>query len=228
MFLNAGVGTFAPIEHTSEEQFDTMVNVNFKGTFFSLQKFIPILNDGASVIFLASGNTSLNMPNSSVYSATKSALAHLARIATIELAERNIRVNTVSPGPTQTEMQGKLGFDQESLEGMTKQIISQVPLAKMGVPEDVAKMVVYLADNETSSFITGSDFFIDGEWPYNILKLKIRKMNSKTRKIIGWSLSGLVALMLVASATDKIIGSAHALKWPNHLVFLLHLMQFSA
>jgi len=162
LFLNAGVGTFAPIEHTSEEQFDTMVNVNFKGTFFSLQKFIPILNDGASVIFLASGNTSLNMPNSSVYSATKSALAHLARIATIELAERNIRVNTVSPGPTQTEMQGKLGFDQESLEGMTKQIISQVPLAKMGVPEDVAKMVVYLADNETSSFITGSDFFIDG------------------------------------------------------------------
>ncbi len=162
LFLNAGVATFAPIAHTSEEQFDTMLSVNFKGTFFLLQKFIPLLNDGGSVIFLASGNTSLNMPNSSVYSATKSAVLHLSKIATKELAERNIRVNTVSPGPTQTDMQDKLGFDKESLEGMRKQIISQVPLAKMGVPEDIAKMVVYLADNTTSSFITGSDFFIDG------------------------------------------------------------------
>ncbi|MEZ2446170.1 SDR family oxidoreductase [Chitinophaga sp. RCC_12] len=162
LFINAGVAFFAPIEHTSEEQFNTMTNVNFKGSFFMLQKFIPILNDGASVIFLTSGNTALNMENSSVYSASKSAIAHLAKIAAKELASRKIRVNTVNPGPTETEMQGKFGMDEATLQGMKNMIISQVPLAKMGVPEDVAKMVVYLADNNVSSFITGAEFFIDG------------------------------------------------------------------
>lgn len=162
LFLNAGVAFFTPIEFTSEEQFDTMVNTNFKGSFFTLQKFIPILNDGASVVFLTSGNTALNMPNSSVYSASKSAISHLARITAKELASRKIRVNTVNPGPTITEMQSKFGMDEATLNGMKAMIISQVPLAKMGVPEDVAKMVVYLSDNNTSSFITGAEFFIDG------------------------------------------------------------------
>lgn len=162
LFINAGIAFFAPIEFTSEEQFDTMVNTNFKGSFFTLQKFIPILNDGASVVFLTSGNTAMAIPNSSVYSASKSATSHLARIATKELASRKIRVNTVNPGPTQTEMQGKFGMDETTLNGMKAMIISQVPLAKMGVPEDVAKMVVYLSDDTTSSFITGAEFFIDG------------------------------------------------------------------
>lgn len=162
LFINAGVAFFAPIEYTSEEQFDTMANVNFKGSFFTLQKFLPILNDGASVIFLTSGNTALNMENSSVYSASKSAVSHLARIAAKELAPRKIRVNTVNPGPTETEMQGKFGMDEATLTGMKAHIISQVPLSKMGVPEDVAKMVVYLSDDTISSFITGAEFFIDG------------------------------------------------------------------
>lgn len=162
LFINAGVAFFAPIEYTSEEQFDTMVNVNFKGSFFTLQKFLPILNDGASVIFLTSGNTALAMANSSVYSASKSAISHLAKIAAKELAPRNIRVNTVNPGPTETEMQGKFGMDEKTLSAMKTQIISQVPLAKMGIPEDVAKMVAYLSDNAVSSFITGGEFFIDG------------------------------------------------------------------
>jgi NAD(P)-dependent dehydrogenase (short-subunit alcohol dehydrogenase family) len=162
LFINAGVAFFSPIQYTSEEQFDTMVNVNFKGSFFTLQKFLPILDDGASVIFLASGNTALAMENSSVYSATKSAISHLAKIAAKELAPRKIRVNTINPGPTETEMQGKFGMDVATLQGMKDVIISQVPLAKMGVPEDVAKMVAYLADNTISSFITGAEFFIDG------------------------------------------------------------------
>ncbi len=162
LFLNAGVASFVPIALTSEDQFDTMVNTNFKGSFFTFQKFIPVLKDGASVIFLTSGNTALNMPNSSVYSASKSAISHLAKIAAKELAPRKIRVNTVNPGPTETEMQGKFGMDEATLNGMKTMIISQVPLAKMGVPEDVAKMVVYLSDGTTSSFITGAEFFIDG------------------------------------------------------------------
>jgi len=162
LFVNAGVAFFVPIEHTSEEQFDTMMDVNFKGSFFTLQKFIPVLNDGASVIFLTSGNTALAMPNSSVYAASKSAVGHLSKIAAVELAPRKIRVNTVNPGPTETEMQGKFGMDEATLEGMKKMIIGQVPLSKMGKPEDVAKLVAYLSDEATSSFITGSEFFIDG------------------------------------------------------------------
>ena len=162
LFINAGVAFFVPVEHTSEEQFDNMVDVNFKGSFFTLQKFIPVLNDGASVVFLTSGNTALAMPNSSVYSASKSAVSHLSKIAAKELAPRKIRVNTVNPGPTETEMQGKFGMDEPTLQGMKTYIISQVPLGKMGVPEDVAKMVMYLSDNTTSSFITGGEYFIDG------------------------------------------------------------------
>lgn len=162
LFINAGVAFFAPIEFTSEEHFDIMVDVNFKGSFFTLQKFIPILNDGASVVFLTSGNTALAMESSSVYSASKSAVSHLAKIAAKELAPRQIRVNTINPGPTQTEMQSKFGLDEATLSNMKTQILSQVPLRKMGVAEDVAKLVAYLSDNRVSSFITGGEFFIDG------------------------------------------------------------------
>ncbi|MBD2757278.1 SDR family oxidoreductase [Spirosoma validum] len=162
LFINAGVAFFAPIDSTSEAQFDTMVNVNFKGAFFTLQKFLPILNDGASIVFLTSGNTALAMESSSVYSASKSAISHLAKIAAKELAPRQIRVNTVNPGPTETEMQSKFGMDEATLMGMKTQILSQVPLRKMGVAEDVAKMVAYLSDNTVASFITGGEFFIDG------------------------------------------------------------------
>ncbi|WP_217605438.1 SDR family oxidoreductase [Chitinophaga sp. GbtcB8] len=162
LFINAGVAFFAPIEYTTEEQFDVMTDINFKGSFFTLQQFIPLLSDGASVIFLTSNSTAMTMPGSAVYAAGKSAVGHLARIAAKELAPRKIRVNTVNPGPTQTEMIGKFGLDEATLKGMTESILAQMPLAKIGTAEDVAKMVTYLADNSTSSFITGAEFFIDG------------------------------------------------------------------
>lgn len=162
LFINAGVALFSPIEHTTEEQFDTITDINFKGSFFTLQQFIPLLSDGASVIFLTSNSTAMTMPGSSVYAAGKSAVGHLARIAAKELAPRKIRVNTVNPGPTQTEIIGKFGLDEATLKGMTESIIAQMPLAKIGTAEDVAKMVAYLADNSTASFITGAEFFIDG------------------------------------------------------------------
>jgi len=162
LFINAGVAFFAPIEYTTEEQFDAMTDINFKGSFFTLQQFIPLLSDGASVIFVTSNSTAMTMPGSSVYAAGKSAVGHLAKIAAKELAPRKIKVNTVNPGPTQTEMIGKFGFDEATLKGMTESILAQMPLAKIGTAEDVAKMVAYLADNSTSSFITGAEFFIDG------------------------------------------------------------------
>ena len=162
LFINAGVAFFSPIEYTTEEQFDAMTDINFKGSFFTLQQFIPLLSDGASVIFLTSNSTAMTLPGSSVYAAGKSAVGHLAKIAAKELAPRKIRVNTVNPGPTQTEMIGKFGFDEATLKGMTENILAQMPLAKIGTAEDVAKMVAYLADDSTSSFITGAEFFIDG------------------------------------------------------------------
>jgi NAD(P)-dependent dehydrogenase (short-subunit alcohol dehydrogenase family) len=162
LFLNAGVASFSPIEFTTEDQFDTLVDTNFKGSFFTLQKFISILNEGASVVFLTAGITGMNMANSAAYSASKSAVSHLAKIAAKELAPKKIRVNIVSPGPISTEIEDKMGLDKATITGMKEKLVSQVPLAKMGVPEDVAKMVTFLSDNTTSSFITGSEFLIDG------------------------------------------------------------------
>ena len=162
LFINAGVASFTPIESTTEAQFDEMMGVNFKGAFFTLQKFLPLLADGAAVVLLSSNSASMARANSAVYSASKVALNMLMKSAAVELAPRKIRVNAVSPGPTQTEMMHKFGLDKATLEGMTQMIVGQVPLGKMGIPEDVAKMVLYLADNHTSSFITGVEFLIDG------------------------------------------------------------------
>lgn len=162
LFLNAGVAFFSPIEYFTENHFDTIFNTNVRGTFFILQKFLPLLNDGASVILVASGNTAMAMPNSSAYSASKAALVSIGKIVAIELAPRNIRVNIISPGPTETEMQSKFGMDEATLESVKAQIIKDVPLKRMGRPEDIAKLAMHLADNNASSFITGAEFFIDG------------------------------------------------------------------
>jgi NAD(P)-dependent dehydrogenase (short-subunit alcohol dehydrogenase family) len=162
LIVNAGVASFQPIAHTSEEVFDNMMNINFKGAFFTLQKFLPILNDGAAIVLISSNSATMASPGTSVYSASKAALSTLMRIAAVEFAPRKIRVNVISPGPTETEMPRKFGFDEQTLKGMREAITQQVPLAKIGTPKDVALLALYLANNETSSFITGAEFFIDG------------------------------------------------------------------
>lgn len=161
LFINAGIGAFAPIEQTTEEQFDSVMNVNLKGAYFTLSKFIPHLNDGASVVFLSSNSASMSIPNSSIYASSKLALNSVMKIAALELAPRKIRVNSVSPGPTKTEIMNKFGLEQAVIDQLNEGMISQIPLAKMGTAEDVAKLVVYLSD-EASTFITGSEFVIDG------------------------------------------------------------------
>lgn len=161
LFINAGVGAFAPIEHTQESQYDDVMNVNFKGAFFTLSKFIPTLNDGASVVLLSSINGTISQSNTAIYAASKAALNSLAKIAAIELAPRKIRVNIVSPGPTETEILTKFGFDDTTLAYVKDSLPKQIPLAKMGKSEDVAKLVSYLSSEE-SSFITGAEFVIDG------------------------------------------------------------------
>ncbi|VTR49775.1 SDR family oxidoreductase [Sphingobacterium thalpophilum] len=161
LFINAGItGEAAMIADAREETFDSVMDINLKGAYFTLSRFIPLLQDGASVIFLSSNVASMNMPQSSIYQASKAALNTIAKTAALELAERKIRVNTVSPGPTRTQVLNK-SYDPALVDGIWESLAGTVPLKKIGKPEDVAAMVVYLA-SESATFITGSDFVLDG------------------------------------------------------------------
>lgn len=161
LFLNAGIAVFAPIEHATEADFDAQFNTNVKGYFFTLQKLIPHLTDGASVIFTSSNAAHLSNINVSAYSATKSAVNTIARIAANELAERKIRVNIVTPGPTDTGVLSKVGMPKEVEAQVTAQIIASTAVKRMGKPEEIANTVLFLA-SDNASFITGSEFVIDG------------------------------------------------------------------
>ena len=157
LLINAGITKVAPIESTSEEMFDEVMDVNFKGAFFTLSMFIPFLNDGASVVFLSSTSATISPPNASVYAASKAALNAVMKIAAVELAPRKIRVNAVSPGPVATEIMDKLGLD----ENIENQMVNSIPLLRFGKPYEVASLITYLLSDE-ALFITGSEFLIDG------------------------------------------------------------------
>lgn len=163
LFINAGItGTLGSIENMNPENFDNVMNINFRGAYFTLSKFIPLLNDGASVVFLSSNVATTYRPNSSIYQASKAGLNSIAKTAAAELAPRKIRVNIVSPGPTKTEIMTKAGLDEKTLEGLDAWLTDQIPLKKMGTAEDVAKAVVYLSNNNVASFMTGTEILIDG------------------------------------------------------------------
>lgn len=157
LLINAGNTKFAPIALMSEAIFDEVMNVNFKGAYFTLSKFIPLLNDGASVILLSSISATISPQSASVYAASKAAINAVMKIAALELASRNIRVNAVSPGPVATAIMDKIGLNDE----IEKQMISSIPLGRMGRPGEVADMISYLA-SEKASFITGANFLVDG------------------------------------------------------------------
>jgi NAD(P)-dependent dehydrogenase (short-subunit alcohol dehydrogenase family) len=161
LFINAGVAGLGTIENATEKSFDNVMDINFKGAYFTLSKFIPLLNDGASVVFLSSNTASMNGANSSIYSSSKAALNAVMKIAAVELAPRKIRVNSVSPGPIDTEIMNKVGLDEAELKGIKEWIVDQVPLKKMGDAADVGKMVAYFC-GEASSFITGAEIIMDG------------------------------------------------------------------
>jgi NAD(P)-dependent dehydrogenase (short-subunit alcohol dehydrogenase family) len=156
LFLNAGIAAFAPIEQTTEADFDAQFNTNVKGAFFTLQKMIPHLAQGASVVFTSSTNATASMINGSVYSATKGALNKIAKIAANELTDRKIRVNIVSPGPTETP--GLNGVVTAEVKDYFQTII---PLQRLGEPEEIAKVVLFLA-SDNASFITGIELLVDG------------------------------------------------------------------
>ena len=161
LFINAGISGTSSIELETQENFDNMMNVNFKGVYFTLSKFIPHLNDGASVVLLSSVLASTISPGLAVYSASKAAVNSLMKTAALELAPRKIRVNAISPGAIDTELFSKMGMDEAALAGMTDYLISLTPIGRIGKPEEIGQLVAFLSSDE-ASFITGSEHVIDG------------------------------------------------------------------
>ena len=161
LFLNAGVGTFEPIEQVTEETFDRQVNTNLKGLFFNIQKALPLLKDGGSIILTTSAADQKGFPTTSVYSATKAAVRSLARTLSAELLDRGIRVNAIAPGPIETPIFDKLGFPQEAVGQVKEQFTSTNPMKRMGTPEEIAKGALFLASSD-SSYVAGIDLSVDG------------------------------------------------------------------
>lgn len=157
LLINAGLTKLETIEAATESVFDEIMDVNFKGAYFTLSRFIPILSEGASVVLLSSTSAHISPRSASVYAASKAALNAVMKIAAAELAPRGIRVNAVSPGPVATEIMRKLGPDK----GIEEAMLQSIPLARFGRPEEVAGLIAYLCGG-SASFITGSEFMIDG------------------------------------------------------------------
>src|SRR4051812_28498523 len=161
LFVNAGVGKFAAVEETDEELFDQIMDINFKGAYFTVKKALPLLNDGASVVLNTSVVAHVGFPNSSVYSASKAALLSLVRTLSADLVGRGIRVNAVSPGPVETPIFGKMGLPSEAVAETKRGFSGQVPLKRFGRPEEIAKAVLFLASSD-SSFLVGTEIVADG------------------------------------------------------------------
>jgi len=164
LFVNAGVAHFAPIENVTEQFFDREFAVNVRGAYFVIKHAVSIMPDGGSVILTASTAASSGAPAMSVYAATKAALRSFGRTLAAELAPRDIRVNTLSPGPIRTPIFGKAGLSQEQIDGFIDGIKSRVPLGRIGNPEEVAATALYLAADAT--FMTGGEVVVGGGLVY--------------------------------------------------------------
>lgn len=161
LFVNAAQAKLAPMADTTEAFFDEMINVNFKGAYFTLQKAIPYLNNNASVIITTSWLNSIGFGGSSLLSASKAALRSVVRVASAELVDKGIRVNAVSPGAIGTPLWGKIGLPEDVLKSAGEAITNQIPIKRWGQPEEIAKTVLFLASDD-SSYIVGNELTVDG------------------------------------------------------------------
>ena len=155
VFANAGVGEFVPLEAVTEEHFDKLFNTNVKGTLFTVQKALPLLNDGGSIILNGSVASIKGTAAFGVYGASKAAIRSLVRTWTTDLKDRHIRSNVVSPGPINTPLVSRQSAD------VIARIVSTIPMGRMGEPDEIAKVALFLASDD-SSFVTGIELFADG------------------------------------------------------------------
>jgi len=161
LFANAGGGAFAPLEQVTEEHFDQTFDTNVRGTLFTVQKALPLLNDGASIIVSSSSAADSGTEAFGVYAASKAATRSFARTWANELRGRGIRVNAITPGPVDTPGFSGLAPDEEQAEQLKGYMASQVPMGRMGRPEEIADAILFLASGQ-STFVTGSNLYVDG------------------------------------------------------------------
>jgi len=161
VFANAGAAEFAPLGNITEEHFDRIFNINVKGLLFTVQKALPLIPDGGSIILNASIVGSTGNPAFSVYSATKAAVRSFARTWILDLKERKIRVNAISPGPIATPGLDGLAQTEGVGDQLTASLLASVPLGRFGTPDEIASAAVFLASDD-SSFVTGTEMFVDG------------------------------------------------------------------
>jgi NAD(P)-dependent dehydrogenase (short-subunit alcohol dehydrogenase family) len=162
LFANAGIANQrAPIGEVTEEQYDLTFNINVRGLFFSVQKALPLMRDGGSILLNASGASIKGIPTASAYNATKAAVRSFARTWTAELKDRKIRVNAISPGYTDTPIFETLGWSKEQIDASKTGIAPMIPLGRLGRSEDVAKAALFLASDD-SSYVAGVELFVDG------------------------------------------------------------------
>ena len=161
LFANAGVGELVPLGAITEAHFDKTFSINVKGLLFTVQKALPLFQDGGSIILNASIAASKGVEASSVYNATKAAIRSFARTWTVELKHRKIRVNAISPGMIDTPGLNRLAKSQEQLEQFKTSFVSTIPMGRTGIPDEVANVVSFLA-SDNSSYVTGVELFVDG------------------------------------------------------------------
>jgi NAD(P)-dependent dehydrogenase (short-subunit alcohol dehydrogenase family) len=161
VFANAGGGTFAPIGAITEEDFDRTFGINVKGTLFTVQNALPLMRDGGSIILTSSTTTVRPLPALSVYGATKAAIRNFARSWILDLKDRGIRVNAISPGPIRTPGLRGLASTEDQWKQLEGQMVSQIPLGRLGEPDEIGKAAVFLASDD-ASFVNGIELFVDG------------------------------------------------------------------
>ncbi len=166
LIVNAGIAKFSPLADSSEALFDEISGANFKGAYFTVQRALPLLSEGASVVFTSTAAVHFGMPGASVYAAGKAALNSLAKTLAVELAAKKIRVNVVSPGPIVTPIFGKMGMAKEAMDQVAAGILAQVPLARFGESAEIAKAVTYLASAD-SAYVSGTELLVDGGMAQN-------------------------------------------------------------
>ena len=163
IFANAGGAQPNMFESMSEEEFDFTVDTNFKGTYFTVQKLLPLMTSGGSIILNTSTLSRQGRPYVSVYSATKAAIRSLARSLTVELSGKGIRVNAMAPGYTDTDQARKAGVSEEMIEQTKTQVHAQIPMHRSGTVDEIARAVLFLASDD-STYVTGVELCVDGGW----------------------------------------------------------------